>query len=176
MLQQLNCIRSGRRWYGGPYTALIPGGPPQVYPCVREYFPFVAFGDDRLVPSGALYTTIPSHVVKQIIRSQDGKEQIPYMCLGVFGRGKKDEFERDEERGEYVPRQGSDLTLTSKEEKTSLPPLFDYMGKPIVTTQCNNDGAVIEWVVVPFIDEEGAKIINPNNNDDDGDSTSAQEL
>lgn len=148
MLQQKDGLRAGRCWDGGPLSLLQPGGPTQVYPCVREWFQFVSFGDSRIAPKGTLYSTMPSHIAKQI--AQRGTGKIPYMCMGVHERGDADELRWN--GNVYAPR-GSNETAN---HSTSDAPLSEFRGKPVITTQCTNTNAVIEWVFVPFIDDEDA--------------------
>jgi hypothetical protein len=148
-------MRAGRCFDGGSMD-FEPGGPTQVYPCVREWYQFVSFGDGRVAPKGSLYSTIPSHIVKQIRNL--GHEQIPYMCLGVYDRGEQDELDWDDKNYESIKQERAAAKLandTSAMEK-EWEPLSDWKDAAIVTTQCTNAGAVIKWVFVPFITEEEA--------------------
>lgn len=151
MLQQKDGLRAGRCWDGGPLSLLQPGGPTQVYPCVREWFQFVSFGDDRIAPKGALYTTMPSHIAKQIL--QKGNGDTPYMCVGVHGRGTTDELRWNGQT--YVPTNSADDASHNNKEGA---PLSEWIGEPVITTQCSNTGAIIEWVYVPFIAEDVVEI------------------
>ena len=155
MLQQMDGIRAGRCLDGGS-TTFQPGGETQIYPCMREWYQFLSFGDGHFAPVGSLYSTIPFHIVKQIHAL--GHEQIPYMCLGVFDRGDNDEMDWEDEAYEKLNSNATSnvpkphvnhQAETSKE----LEPLSSFTGAGVVTTQCNNFGAVIEWVFVPFIEE-----------------------
>jgi hypothetical protein len=154
MLQQMDGMRAGRCFDGGA-TSFQPGGPTQVYPCIREWFQFVSFGDGQVAPKGSLYSTIPSHIVKQIRTL--GHEQIPYMCLGVYERGNEDELDWDDTDYHAVMKERgtkrADSTLAMGED---WEPLSEWKEASIVTTQCTNAGAVIEWVFVPYISEEDA--------------------
>ena len=156
MLKQMDGIRAGRCLDGGT-TTLQPGGETQVYPCLREWYQFVSFGDGHFPPEGSLYSTLPFHIVKQI--NDLGHEHIPYMCLGVFDRGDKDEIdwqdlEYEKSISNSTPPTPKPTTSYQAETKKELEPLSSFKGAGIVTTQCNNRGAVIEWVFVPFIDED----------------------
>ena len=156
MLQQMDGIRAGRCFDGGSPT-FQPGGETQVYPCMREWYQFVSFGDGHVAPVGSLYSTIPFHIVKQIHAL--GHDHIPYMCLGVFDRGYNDEMDWEDEAYE---KSNSNITSPASkphlshqaEPPDTLEPLSSFNGAGVVTTQCNNFGAVIEWVFVPFIHEE----------------------
>jgi hypothetical protein len=153
MLQQKDGLRAGRCWDGGPLSLLQPGGPSQVYPCVREWFQFVSFGDGRIAPKGALFTTMPSHIAKQV--RQKGTGETPYICVGVHGRGIADELKWNGQT--YVPMpSGEDAGNNEKADA----PLSEWIGETVITTQCSNTGAVIEWVYVPFIADEDAVEIN----------------
>lgn len=157
MLQQWDGIRAGRCLDGGS-SNFQPGGETQIYPCMREWYQFVSFGDGRIAPAGSMYSTIPSHIVKQI--QAKGHAQIPYMCLGVFERGDQDESDWDEDTDDEAnPVDASLLNETSiaasKATTGEWLALSEFKGSRAVMTQCTNVGAVIEWVFVPFIFEEG---------------------
>lgn len=149
MLQQMDGMRAGRCYDGGS-TNIQPGGPTQVYPCLREWFQFVSFGDGRVAPKGSLYSTIPSHIVKQLRNL--GHEQIPYMCLGVYERGVDDELDWNDEnyQADKVERAARKAESTSVVDE-KWKPLSGWKEDNVMTTQCTNAGAVIEWVFVPFI-------------------------
>jgi hypothetical protein len=155
MLQQMDGVRAGRCFDGGA-MGLQPGGETQVYPCVREWFQFVSFGDGHVAPKGSLYSTIPSHIVKQIRNL--GHAQIPYMCLGVYDRGDEDETDwTDEDAKLNHTDQGPKVSHQSGTQ-TVWSPLSEWVEASIITTQCSNVGAVIEWVFVPFIEEDVEQI------------------
>jgi hypothetical protein len=127
-----------------------PGGAAQVFPCVNKWFQFVSFGDGNAAPKGSVYSTIPSHIVKQIHNL--GHDHISHMCLGVYGRGLKDEVEwSDEERSEN--NTGGE-NRTTDGDQVGWKPLSAFHNQNIITTQCSNEGAVIQWLFVPFVVEE----------------------
>jgi hypothetical protein len=66
-----------------------PGGPVHVYPCTKRWNQFLSFGNGKDVPANSIFTTIPLHTRNRI--AETGREQTPYMCLGVARRGKLDE-------------------------------------------------------------------------------------
>lgn len=147
MLKQIDGLRAGR-CFDGQQDSLQPGGEIQVYPCVQQWFQFVSFGDGEHAPTGSLYSIIPSHIVKQI--QTLGHAQSPYMCFGVRGRGNQDEVvwaDGTDENGEAQSDTSEDATIL---------PLSNWQGEQIVTTQCSNKDAVIEWVFVPYIVEEAS--------------------
>lgn len=146
MMKQMDGIRAGR-CLDVDSQALQPGGATQVFPCISKWYQFVSFGDGIVAPTGSIYTTIPSHIVKQIRNL--GHDHTDYMCLGVYGRGLKDEVDWAEPTDEAV---------LSGQTPYDEPPvvwerLSEFAGQNIVATQCSNDGAVIEWLFVPFIVE-----------------------
>jgi hypothetical protein len=131
----------------------------QVYPCTKEWYQFLSIGDGQLAPSGALYATIPSHIVKQIHNL--GHNQIPHMCLGVAGRGGKDEI--DWENKEY--KKGQDNFYPNDDNiSKSIEPLSQWRGKSMFSTQCSNIAAVIDFAFVPFINDEGETYIEEKTN------------
>ena len=162
MLQQRDGLRAGRCFDGGS-SSFQPGGDTQVFPCMREWFQFVSFGDGRAAPVGSLFSTIPHHIVKQIHNL--GHDQIPNMCLGVYERGSEDELDWDDENYEATreARRTSHLNLELSGD-AAYADLTEWEGSQIITTQCTNTGGVIEWVFVPFIDEEDSGDEDPSAN------------
>ena len=152
MLQQKDGLRAGRCFDGGS-TSFQPGGETQVFPCMREWFQFVSFGDGLTAPVGSLFSTIPHHIVKQI--GNLGHDQLPYMCLGVYERGNEDEIDWDDENYKVVREERRARHLNGEAAADGkYDDLTEWEGSEIITTQCTNIGGVIEWVFVPFIDEE----------------------
>ena len=153
MLQQKDGLRAGRCFDGGT-TSFQPGGETQVFPCMREWFQFVSFGDGHTAPVGSLFSTIPHHIVKQIRNL--GHDQLPYMCLGVYERGNEDELDWDDENYKAVQEERRARHLINRKESANgtYADLTEWEGSDIITTQCTNEGGVIEWVFVPFIDED----------------------
>jgi hypothetical protein len=101
------------------------------------------------------------------------------MCLGIVGRGNLDEEdwlgtrEDDEEartvkhiyrwkRDRWMRRErqkklddaNEDTVVMDEEEAEGLQPLHLWENKQLIATRCSNDGAVVEWIVVPFMYEE----------------------
>lgn len=76
-----------------------------------------------------------------------GHEQFPYMCFGVYGRGDKDEEDWDADENDSKKAAGA------KKDGNSSSHLSEWADDHVVTTQCTNDGAIIEWLFVPFIVE-----------------------
>jgi hypothetical protein len=147
LLKQMDGIRVGR-CLDVDSRSLQPGGATQVFPCINKWYQFVSFGDGTVAPKGSIYSTIPSHIVKQI--ENLGHDHIPYMCLGVYGRGVNDEYDWEEEEDD-LEKNG-----TKQHDDTERPawaPLSKFLEQNIIATQCSNVGAVIEWLFVPFIVE-----------------------
>jgi hypothetical protein len=144
MLKMMEGIRAGRCFDGDSGNSQ-PGGEVQVFPCVHRWVQFLSVGDGRLAPKGSLFFTIPLHIVRQIHRM--GHEQSPHMCLGVWGRGNKDEVDWKDESQAF-----------SQERKENpvdgWKPLSEWEGEELFSTQCSNVGAVVEWIFVPFIVED----------------------
>lgn len=166
MLKQIDGIRAGR-CFDGQQDSLQPGGEIQVYPCVQQWFQFVSFGDGEHAPIGSLYSIIPSHVVQQI--QNLGHAQSPYMCFGVRGRGTQDELDWADEQNEEKD---------DANEGGTVLPLSHWKGEQLITTQCSNKDAVIEWVFVPYIVEEASNetvsesdTATNNSKNDQGDET-----
>jgi hypothetical protein len=146
MLKQIDGLRAGR-CFDGQQLSLQPGGDIQVYPCVQQWFQFVSFGDGEHAPIGSLYSIIPSHIVQQI--QNLGHDQSPYMCFGVRGRGSQDEID-------WADESTHDDQQSDEKEDATILPLSNWKGEQLITTQCSNKNAVIEWVFVPYIVEESS--------------------
>jgi hypothetical protein len=153
MLQQVDGIRVGRCLDGGS-SNFQPGGDTQVFPCIREWYQFVSFGDGQVAPRGTLYSTVPLHIVKQI--HAKGHPQIPYMCLGVFERGDLDEpnWDDEDETDRIESSQLKNRAIADSNTTKEWRPLSEFKESRVVMTQCTNVGALIEWVFVPFILED----------------------
>jgi hypothetical protein len=84
------------------------------------------------------------------------------MCLGVARRGVLDEEDWFGQREEFWKSYEDDeQDNNDNQNKTEvLGPgehrsLVYWYGKHLMATRCSNEGAVIEWVLVPFIVEDG---------------------
>lgn len=178
MLKQVDGIRAGR-CLDFESERLQPGGEINVYPCMSRWHQFLSFGNGAHAPLGSLHMNIPMHIWKRI--ESTGREQEPYMCIGVKGRGEKDEDEwiEDIEQEEDTDHEYDDdykqwVQAGSKDrgEKTvvrnniieestvnqtatrELLPLSQWKDQQLITTRCSNSGAVVEFIIVPFIVEE----------------------
>jgi hypothetical protein len=169
MIQMMDGIRAGRCMDGESLDAQ-PGGLVHVYPCTKRWHQFLSFGNGKEVPKGSIHTTVPLHTRRRI--AETGREQEAYMCLGVRGRGDLDEEdwlgEREEEEAYEESSHEEDPLDQIDEDSFSVDgddmdeeehdggraPLSDWAGEQLIATRCSNVGAVIEWVLVPYIVEE----------------------
>jgi len=177
MLKQVDGVRAGR-CLDFESERLQPGGEISVYPCMSKWHQFLSFGNGVQAPVGSMHMNIPMHIWKRIENS--GREQEPYMCIAVRGRGHKDEEEwiedTQEEEEEYsydddyllaakaesseqrrgnFPSEGVTQSLSgeSAANQTVLP-LSHWKDQQLITTRCTNTDAVVEFVIVPFIIED----------------------
>jgi hypothetical protein len=166
MLKQVDGVRAGR-CLDFESEHLQPGGEISVYPCMSRWHQFLSFGNGAHAPLGSLHMNIPMHIWKRI--ESTGREQEPYMCVGVKGRGDKDEDEwaenarQDEETGhEYDndysrwasngskdPVENVAHQNNRKEKNTAnstvlreMLPLSHWKDHQLITTRCSNIGAV----------------------------------
>ena len=150
MITQVDGIRVGRCLDVDSGIQPRPGGTAQVNPCAKRWHQFFYFGNGGVAPRNSIHASIPRFIV-QGLKETDYPEQEQYLCLGVRGRGDKDESgwvqdtDMDDDE-ELVP---DDLG-----DDEGLRPLKKWVGMQVVSTQCSNTGAVIEWIYVPFIVEE----------------------
>jgi hypothetical protein len=172
MVRVMDGLRRGRCLDGESLDSQ-PGGLTHVYPCTKRWHQFVSFGNGGEVPFGTIHTTIPLHTIRRI--SETDRMQEAYMCFGVKGRGDLDEEdwlgERTEEEGESSgekskvhPAKKMHKSERSEEDEgeeeeieldeNGLPHLRYWQGEQLFATRCSNTGAIIEWVVVPFIEED----------------------
>lgn len=118
-----------------------------------------------------IHTNVPLHTRKRI--AETGREQEPYMCLGVAGRGDSDEEDwlgvrtpveeesSSDDEDELIDEidhdnfslEEDDGDSESEMDEDGRPPLLEWEGQQLIATKCSNVGAIIEWVVVPFIVE-----------------------
>ena len=82
---------------------------------------------------------------------------------------KKDELDWDSEECMEAKENLASDSDNEEEDSTrsrDLRPLTEWAGAEIVTTQCSNVGAVIEWVFVPYVVEDKADVIADSDNKD----------
>jgi hypothetical protein len=170
MLKQMDGLRAGR-CFDSDSEGTQPGGETQVFPCIHRWYQFLSFGDGTFTPEGSMFTTVPSHIVRQI--KNLGHEQHKYMCLGVLGRGEHDEvdWEEDDADNTIVSNiEEGDTTMDGDEEEDDddeLEDLAEWVNEEVVTTQCSNTGAIIEWLFIPFIEDDIPIVIPGQDNDNE---------
>ena len=164
-LTQADGIRQGR-CLDAHSDGIEPGGKARVFPCVKRWPQFVSFGNGQFAPKGSMHINVPKHIVNRIRASRPhSPPQEAHLCLGVLGRGDKDEEHLYEiEGGDDGHDDGDDaeekIQYTEEDYDEHGILKFDhYMDDEIVATQCSNTGAVIEWIFVPFIEEEEEELI-----------------
>jgi len=145
-----------------------PGGTMHINPCLKRWQQFFSFGSGSLTPHRTITHILPKYMIKRFELLGHTQEQ--NMCIGVAGRGNNDpeewevdENEGDESEGEQEDGDGIDdeeMEATPKKHKeeeyleSGFAPLRNFIMEPLVTTPCSNTGGVIEWVFVPYIEEE----------------------
>ena len=161
-------LRTGRCLDGESLDSQ-PGGPVHVFPCTKRWNQFLSFGNGKDAPKMTIHTNVPLHTRRRI--AETGREQEPYMCIGVAGRGDLDEedwlgvrtatAEDDDDEDELIDEIDHD-NFSLDEDDTDAdedqvtdgpPPLSRWEGQQLIATRCSNLGAIIDWVVVPFIVE-----------------------
>eukprot|EP00536_Pseudo-nitzschia_multiseries_P007627 jgi/Psemu1/296635/fgenesh1_pm.181_\ len=155
-LTMMDGLRAGR-CLDGESLDNQPGGPVHVYPCVKRWNQYLSFGNGKDVPSGTIHTVIPRYTQQRI--NATGREFEPFMCLGVARRGGKDEedwFDEREEFFESYAELDEDLKEINegKDAGDTYPSLLYWLGQQLMTTRCSNEGAVVQWTLVPFVEEE----------------------
>jgi len=128
----------------------------QVYPCMKKWHQMFGFGNGTFAPTGSIHGSIPANVLKTI-RSK-GKEQAPHLCFGASGKGEKryeawseDKNKIDLNAIDFAP---TDEQLNKFRMKGKIPPLRLWEDKYLVTIPCSDANAVVEFLFVPFIDEQ----------------------
>lgn len=161
-------IRAGR-CMDGESLDRQPGGPVHVYPCTKRWNQLHSFGNGKDVPSGSIHIAIPTYTQKRV--NATGREQEPYMCLGVAKRGEKDEddwFDEREEFFESYEELEEELEALEEEyDEGEYPSLLHWKDHQVMTTRCSNEGAVITWTLVPFIEEAEDTLVLSTEKDTD---------
>lgn len=189
-IRMMEGVRAGR-CLDGESLDPQPGGPVHVFPCTKRWNQFLSFGNGIETPKLVIHTNVPLHTRKRI--AETGRKQEPYMCLGVAGRGSSDEEDwlgnreddddeesrdssdedaNDDEDAEHVIDKDTfsleeDDTIEGEIKEDSFPPLTEWEGKQLIATKCSNSGALIEWLLVPFIVEEDNAPIEDSANIDE---------
>lgn len=153
LIKMMDGLREGR-CLDGESLDNQPGGPVNVYPCTKRWSQYISFGNGVDVPTGSIHTVVPKYTQMRI--NATGREQEPYMCLGVARRGEKDEADWFDKRKDfYESYEDLDEEIEALEGiDGEYPPLLYWMGQQLMATSCSNEGAVVTWTLVPFIEEE----------------------
>ena len=157
MLKVGDSIRKGR-CLDVESDRTMPGGYANIFPCEAKWHQLFSFGNGDVAPSGGIHVSPPKHLLTN--------SSTPHLCLGVQGRSDDDEEEwirpeHDDELDELWPWDRDNATEYYENEFKSL----EYWeGIQLQTTPCSNEGAVVEFLYVPFITEEYDK-------DDEGEAT-----
>jgi len=177
MLKQMDGVRAGR-CIDVESDRVQPGGEVNVFPCRGRWHQFLSFGNGTLAPLGSIHMNIPMHIWKRI--EDSGREQEPYMCIGVRGRGIKDEEEwiedisqeneediddsadtvKESDSASHTQSNPSGRNITHGEEsrsgqqpgKREILPLSNWKDEQVITTRCSNTHAVVEFVIVLYIE------------------------
>lgn len=130
-----------------------PGAYLNIFPCEAKWNQLFSFGNGDAAPSGSVHVSPPPSMRKS---SSSGDNSSPHLCLGVQGRSDEDKEEwlrpeEDDDPDELWPWEGENATEYSDNGFKSLK---YWDGIQLQTTPCSNEGAVIEFLYVPFIVEE----------------------
>ncbi len=141
-----------------------PGAYLNIFPCEAKWNQLFSFGNgdadaDDAVPSGAIHVSLPKLVSSQ--------KHTTHFCLGVQGRSAEDEVdwlrpEHDDDPDDLWPWERENAT---EYYDNGFKSLKYWDGIQLQTTPCSNEGAVVEFLYVPFIVEEH------DDDDDEGEST-----
>lgn len=140
--------------------------------CKGDWRKTFFFGDGMYAPKSTLHLMVPKSMRKMI--EDDGRNQESHICLGVLGRGQKDEevwnlpeiknisHTNSKDEQEYDIDDSPSLTkyldvmriqgLSS--DHGAFTSLQAFAGERIVTTKCSNRGAILEWIVVPYVQDK----------------------
>ena len=154
LITLMDGLRAGR-CLDGESLDNQPGGPVNTYPCTKRWSQYLSFGNGEDTPAGSIHTVVPLYTQMRI--NETGREQEPYMCLGVARRGNEDEedwFDARENFYEDYEDFDEDLEELEAEFEGEYPPLQYWLGRQLMMTRCSNDGAIVEWTLVPFIVED----------------------
>ncbi len=165
MIKQLGGPRRGR-CIDVEGERVEPGGQLQVYPCMNQWHQMFGFGNGEVARNSTIFGSVPRHIIHAL--SYKGKDQPPYLCFGVVGRGKTEysPWKEDKNRQhfdtvDFVSNQAKKIRQRGGELHL---PVRLWKNKQLVTVPCTDDSAVIDFLFVPFIVE------NFREDGDEGDS------
>lgn len=132
-----------------------PGGQLQVFPCMSQWHQMFGFGGGEIARNSTIFGSVPKHIINAL--RYKAKDQPPYLCFGVIGRGNKEytPWNEDEKREhlntvDFVSKKAK--KMRQKTEGQQLP-LRLWKNKQLVTVPCTDESAVIDFLFVPFIVE-----------------------
>ena len=163
LITMMDGLRTGR-CLDGESLDNQPGGPANAFPCTKRWSQYISFGNGIDVPDGTLHTVVPTFTQMRV--NATGREQEPYMCLGVARRGDLDEGDWFEKRGEFwedYEELDKDLEEIEAQHEGEFPPLQYWLGRQLMMTRCSNEGAVVEWTFVPFIEDDDEESVDSDS-------------
>ncbi|KAL7495402.1 hypothetical protein ACHAWT_003862 [Skeletonema menzelii] len=146
-----------------------PGAYANIFPCEAKWNQLFSFGNGDAAPSGGVHVTLPS--------SSSRKSTSDYLCLGVQGRSAMDKeewirHEDDDDPDELWPWERDNAIEYSDNGFKSLK---YWDGIHLQTTPCSNEGAVIEFLYVPFIVEEYENDKGESTDNEKSDATAVED-
>lgn len=154
MIKQLGGKRNGRCLdiFG---ERVEPGGELEVYPCIKQWNQMFGFGDGIISRNATIFAKVPDHIVNAL--KYKGKSQEPNLCFGVVGRSSKEylPWKEDEDKEQFntvdfLPKEAKTISLN----KDRLKSLRLWKFKQLVTVPCGDKDAVVDFLFVPFIEED----------------------
>ena len=133
------------------------GGILKVYDeCLNQWYQWFSFGDGIISRNATIFGSVPTHLLKTL--KYKGKDHSPHLCFGVAGRSKNEYTPWREDRNEdfqftsidFIPRQA----MKKVKNGDKLLPLRLWEDKQILMIPCTDEGAVVDFVTIPFIEEE----------------------
>lgn len=132
-----------------------PGGKLNIFPCYTKWHQLFSFGNGTIAPRGAIHSSLPLHMARQLQKKDDKNQVHQHLCIGVVGRGDLEETwvewdSEDEEHWDPWEYDQHDVDRYDNGRKS----LQLWSGQHLQTTPCSNKGGVLEFYFVPFIVEE----------------------
>jgi hypothetical protein len=99
---------------------------------------------------------------KEFFETYDEEEE-DYEYEGDEENEQKEDLPETKSQPTESPTQGSGNKIESHLDGKHRPLVY-WLGKQLMATKCSNEGAVVEWILVPFIqeDEEGYNLTDTN--------------
>lgn len=139
----------------------------QVYPCMNKWNQM--FGFSLHGKRGSIHLTLPSHLLSTKERTRFIQER--NICLGASGRGDTiyEAWREDQNRlklnaTDFAPEE--EHLMKFRDDSSTYLPLSFWENKFLVTVPCSDEKAVLDFIFVPFIEEEESLIIHENYSDE----------